>query len=472
MNLIEDNQKVLALLRKFMRGTEVNRAVVYGIATNFFRMMMGPVTMLLIAAHFSQELQGFYYTFGSVLAMQYFVELSLGNVIVQFASHEWSNLSLSVEGQIVGDPNAHSRLVNLGRLVFQWYLIGGVLSTIGLSLAGYIIFSEKSYPGISWMAPWFVLCLLNGIKFFLIPAWSLLEGCNQVNRVYAYRMNLAIFSALATWMAIAGGTGLWSLVLSTAVGILWSGIFLVRRYRRFFRSFFHHPVGPRIGWRDEIWPMQWRLALASIGGYFIAFFFTPVLFHYHGAAVAGQMGMTWALVSTLAAVATLWTATRVPVFGMLIAKKKYQELDRLFFRVTTFSILILCFGALAIWLFTELLNLFKYPLATRLLPPLPTALLLIGQVAMSSTNPLSHYLRAHRREPYLGLSLISGLLIGLMVWWLGSRFGALGAAVAYMAVSTFVTLPYAVIVWHRYRGAWHSDNLEPLSLSTVAVGES
>jgi hypothetical protein len=34
--------------------------------------------------------QGFYYTFGSVLALQVFVKLGLVTVIVQMASHEWN----------------------------------------------------------------------------------------------------------------------------------------------------------------------------------------------------------------------------------------------------------------------------------------------------------------------------------------------------------------------------------------------
>ena len=416
--------------------------------------------MLLIATRFTPVVQGFYYTFGSVLGLQYFVELSFGTVIIQFASHEWSKLGLDGQGWIAGESEALSRLVSLGQLVFRWYLVAGGIVAVGLGLGGYIFFSQPAYLGINWAAPWFVLCILSGINFWLVPAWSLLQGCNQVARVYNFRMIQGILSSLSIWAAILLGAGLWTAAITAAVGIAWSGVFLTWRYRHFFRPFFSHITGPRVSWSVEIWPMQWRIALSSLGGYFIAYFFTPVLFHYYGAVVAGQMGMTWTLVVSLAAISSLWAATQAPRFGMLIAKKKYADLDRLFFRVATVSIAVLFSGAIALWLLVYVLYALNHPLSARLLPPLPTGLFLLGQIAMHSTGPLAAYLRAHKREPFLGVSIASGVLIGLLTWLLGSRFAATGAAVAYMIVSAFVTLPYGIVVWCRCRAAWHSDAVE------------
>ena len=70
------------VLKRLMRRAEINSAVVYGIVANCWRVISGPVTILLIATRFSPELQGYYYTFGSILALQYFVELNLSSVII------------------------------------------------------------------------------------------------------------------------------------------------------------------------------------------------------------------------------------------------------------------------------------------------------------------------------------------------------------------------------------------------------
>ena len=74
------------------------------------------MTLLVIASYFSPELQGYYYTFNSVLTLQVFVTLGLSAVIVQFAAHEWSKLDLGKRGEIVGDSVALSRLMSLGQI--------------------------------------------------------------------------------------------------------------------------------------------------------------------------------------------------------------------------------------------------------------------------------------------------------------------------------------------------------------------
>ncbi len=55
----------------------IDRAVFYGILTRAWQFLAAPVTLLLIASRFSPEQQGFYYTMGSLLALQVFFELGL-----------------------------------------------------------------------------------------------------------------------------------------------------------------------------------------------------------------------------------------------------------------------------------------------------------------------------------------------------------------------------------------------------------
>ena len=95
---------------RFLRWAGVDRPIALSISARMWGLISGPVTMLLIAARFSKEVQGYYFTFSSLLALQVFLELGLGQVIVQFASHEWSHLGLDSTGRIAGSPAAMSRL--------------------------------------------------------------------------------------------------------------------------------------------------------------------------------------------------------------------------------------------------------------------------------------------------------------------------------------------------------------------------
>src|SRR3989338_2896675 len=91
----------------------VDRAVLLGILTRLWSIVAAPLTMLLIAYKFSPQLQGYYYTFFSMIAFQLFIELGLSNVIMQFASNEWAGLSFDKAGRIVGNKDALSRLQSL-----------------------------------------------------------------------------------------------------------------------------------------------------------------------------------------------------------------------------------------------------------------------------------------------------------------------------------------------------------------------
>jgi hypothetical protein len=448
---------LLVKFRKLCHWAEVDLAVIYGLLANSWGFLAGPVTLLLIVTHFSPVLQGYYYTFTSVLALRVFVELGLGTVIVQFASHEWSNLALNDKGRITGDQVALSRLQSLGRVAFFWYLVAGVIIALGLSIGGYYFFSLKHFPDINWQLPWITLCILSGMNMVMVPIWSLLEGCNQVAQIYGYRVIQGILGNLSIWAAILLGAGLWAPVASSCAGLLWAGLFLAWKYRAFLGCLCRKKVGACISWRDEIWPLQWRIGLSWLSGYFLSPFIVTILFYYHGPVVGGQMGITWNLIGVIGGMASLLTTTKIPKFGILIAKKQYEKLDQLFFRVASSSITLIILGSLALWAGDYLLYAYKQRFASRLLPPLPTALFLLGNIAMYSSSPFAAYLRAHKKEPFLSLSIVSGILIGLSTCLLGSRYAAVGAAMGYFAVSAFYTLPHGLLIWRRCRTAWHAE---------------
>jgi len=105
---------LIRLVRDFLNLTHTDRVVTLGVITKVWEMLAGPVTLVIIARCFTPAVQGYYYTFASILALQVFAELGLGQVIVQFASHEWAHLHLDAAGRIEGDEQAKARLLNLG----------------------------------------------------------------------------------------------------------------------------------------------------------------------------------------------------------------------------------------------------------------------------------------------------------------------------------------------------------------------
>jgi O-antigen/teichoic acid export membrane protein len=435
----------------------IDRAVFFAISGKIWTMGAGLLTTFLIASFFPPELQGYYYTFFSVQALQVFAELGLGTVITAYASHEWAKLSLNNQGGISGDADALSRLISLGRFSLRWYLAAGAIAATFLFVGGFVFFGSTGWDKLSvWGWPWMILCLATGIHLCLMPVWALLEGCNQVSNVYLFRLIQSIASSTAAWVAIYCGAGLWATSITVITALIAMVVTIGNRYRSFIEEImFGSPIGPRLNWRKDILPMQWRVSLSWLSGYFTFSLFTPVLFHYQGAVVAGQMGMTWAFIAALTSVASSWIAPKAPLFGILIAKQQYAKLDQMFWRLTWVVVLVTTIGALGVWTLVYVLNAGDHPLATRVLSPSVTSYLLLATIILVASLPMSTYIRAHKKEPLFVISIVNGVLTAIVVVTAGKFYSVEGVAIGYLAVMALVT-PFVGLIWWRCKTQWHA----------------
>ena len=450
-----DNFKTLII--KGLKKLEVDRSVSFGMMSLAWMLGAAPLTASLVARQFSPEVQGYYYTFRSLLAMQTFFSLGLGTVIIQFTSHEWTKLKMDDNRNIIGDAVALSRLRSLMKFSMKWFFVGSAMLILTLGGGGYVFFSGFSSGGIPWVGPWFFLSLLTGLIISLTPIWSVLEGTSQISRVYRFRFFSAIFMNIASWAGMLMGANLWVLCFANAVALLYAIVFLWRRYYLFCKSLiFQRHGNEKIHWFEEVWPMQWRVALMAAAGYFFCYFFTPVLFKYHGAVVAGQMGMTWTFVGILPSLSAAWVNPKGPLFGMMIARKEYDELDRIFWRLTKVVLVGVGLVAVLMWAFVFVLYKMKLPIMERLLSPLPTGIFLAAQFFLSISYPMATYMRAHKKEPLMFLFVCSSGFVCLSNLILGKYFSATGMAWGYFTVN-LLALPVISFLWYRNRRLWHAD---------------
>jgi hypothetical protein len=298
---------------------------------------------------------------------------------------------------------------------------------------------------------------------WLVPALFLLEGCNQVEQLYSYKLFQGICVAISSWIAIIMGAGLWVAIINSATVLICLVIFIVWKYKNFFMPMLSYNTVAVINWRNSLWPMQWRIALSWISGYFLSSFFTPLLFHYHGSVVAGQFGMTWALFGAISSIANMWIAPKIPQFGIFIARKDYAALDKLFFRASKLSVGIFALGAFTFWIVIYCIYKIDFPLvsqiAVRLISPLPAGIFLVGWLFVYFTGPFSYYLRAHNKEPMLEVGVLSAIAVASTSWFLVEDFSILGLSIAYSVVAIFFSFPYSLIVWHRFREKWHREEI-------------
>lgn len=435
----------------------IDRAIAFTILARGWASLAGLVTVALIARRLSPAEQGYYYTFGSLIALQIVFELGFSFVILQMASHERAHLTFSPDGLISGDPVAHARLASVLQKTLRWYTSAAILLAMFLVTAGSYFFSAHQHSGdrVSWQFPWYAAALAATLTFQLDPILSFMEGCGFVPQVARLRFAQAATGSTLAWLALAMHHGLFAPAMIIAGNAGVASIWLFCR-RDLLIPLWRLDAGEhRIHWMSEVWPFQWRIAVSWLCGYFIFQLYNPVLFAFRGAVVAGQMGMSLSLASALSSVAISWINTKAAPFGALIAKKEFAQLDHLFFKALRQSLSVCTAGALVAWSGVLYLSWARPALAHRVLDPISLGILLATNVLNIIVSAEALYLRAHKQEKFLLNSVLGALLVAPSTYFLGRSYGAFGVVTGSLAIGLFVGLPLGTYTFLKYRRIWH-----------------
>src|SRR5215469_105940 len=169
----------------------LDRAIGFTILARFWSSAAGLVTVALIAHFLSPAEQGFYYTFGSLVALQIVFELGFSYVIMQMASHERAHLTISADYQVAGDAVAYARLASVIQKSVRWYSVAAILMAIALVPAGLWFFGthlQRGGENVGWRLPWCLAALAATLNFQIDPFLSFSEGCGYVADVARLRL--------------------------------------------------------------------------------------------------------------------------------------------------------------------------------------------------------------------------------------------------------------------------------------------
>jgi hypothetical protein len=453
------NASGIARIRHWLRHVlGLDRAVGFTVLARFWASAAGLVTVALIVRFLSLAEQGYYYTFGSLVAVQMVFELGFSSVILQLASHERARLSISDDYRITGDPIAHARLASVIQKSVRWYSAAAVLLAATLVPVGFYFFSTHQHagPAVFWRFPWCFAALMAVLNFQIDPLLSFLEGCGYVAEVARVRFMQSLTGSVLAWIALATHHGLFSpsmmLFGMASASLVW--LFGKRKLLRELLS--HHTGTYRIRWSEEVWPFQWRIAVSWFCGYFIFSLFNPVLFAFRGPVEAGRMGMSLSLTNAILNIAVSWVSTKSAPFGTLIARKEYRQLDQTFFRALLQSSVVSVAGALMAWLGCIYFNVQHIRFAQRLLDPSSIGMLMLYMIANVVIFAEAYYLRAHKREVLLVNSLAGAVTITACTLIFGRYYGAKGIVVS-CCLGNLIGVVWSTYKFQKYRRLWHGS---------------
>lgn len=445
----------------------MDKAIAYTSGARVVQGVVGVGTVFFLSTFLTGVEQGFYFTFGSILALQIFFELGLTGIMQQYVAHEASHLTLDENLEYQGESKYRSRLASLVRFCLKWYSVLAGVVLVFLIVIGNIYFSEygdSQSVDVEWRVPWVIICIGTSICIFQSPQTAILRGLGFVKDISEIEFYRQIINPLCIWIGLILGLKLYVMGIGYVLSaVVWQVFVIHKGLFRILTNLSKTEVSNKVGYFSEIFPYQWRIALSWISGYFIFQLFNPVLFATEGAIVAGQMGMTLHALNSIQSLSLSWVNTKIPVMSKLIALKEYVKLDSLFNQtlkqmVSVCSVLLIVFIFL-LWGLDALQVEFNGTiLANRFLGYVPTLLLMLPIFLQQFTGSWATYLRCHKKEPFLVNSVVGGLLCMASTLVLGRVFGLYGITVGYCCIQIFLCL-WAYRIYVSKKTEWHKTQL-------------
>lgn len=447
---------MMAFVLRGSRLRQIIGADFHTVATLMSRgwsVIAGGLTVALVPSLMSSLDQGYYYTFASLLGLQILFELGLGQVIMQLVGHDVAHLQYVENERLQGEDARLDRLASLMRLLRRWYVVAAVLFVLLGGIGGALFVAHRGQlPVHEWVGIWTLLVVCTGINLTYIPSLSFFEGCGRIGQVARLRLMQSVVGYCALWISLACHAGLWAACMVPLTGAIFSGLWL-RKYNGVLHWLLQRPLRSdqnAMHWRRDVLPFQWRIALSALSGYFIFYAFTPMIFAQRGAAEAGRFGIAMAVFNALAAVGTSWVHAKTPSMAMHISRGERGPLNSLFDGAFRRSLVFTTVVAFTIVAIVQGLLMLGVPQAQRIADPAVLACLAVVTSANSIIFSVAAYMRAHREEPMLGLSLF-GAAATLLIAWFGARHSVLVMSALYALLTAGILLPWSAALFFRYR---------------------
>ncbi len=440
----------------------IDKAIFYTLVGRGLQISTALFTIFFVAKYLSPDEQGYYFTFGSIVAIQVFFELGLTQIITQFVAHEASHLSWNERHELIGEEKYKSRLSSLLHFCAKWYSVMAIAVLLLLIVVGYFFFTnyEVQQKSIEWQLPWILLAVGTAFNLLLSPIIAFIEGLGKVKEVAQIRLVQQFMHPIVVWGGLAIGSKLFVSGADAILRVLVVGFIIVKSpFYQVLLNIWKSQKEEKVVYMKEIFPYQWRIALSWISGYFIFQLFNPVLFATEGAKIAGQMGMTISALNGLQALTQSWINTKVPRLSGLIAKKNFVELDSLFGKTMKQMLLVGTSLLLAFIAVIAAIQHFHWQplnmdIGERFLPILPLSLMAWSIFTMFPINCWATYLRCHKKEPLLLNSVVVAILCCLSTLILGDLYGLIGMTIGFASIR-FISLIWIYTIYKRKKKEWH-----------------
>ena len=299
---------------------------------------------------------------------------------------------------------------------------------------------------------------LAALNLNLSARLAFIEAIGKVGNVARLRVVQSILGFLIMWYFMYAGAGLWIVIVVPLISVCASYLWL-RKYDNVF-NYNHQPLEAetsKTNWSKDIFPLQWRIALSWISGYFIFNLFVPVAFRYFGPVEAGKLGIGITILNAVNTLSLSWAIAKQPVLTSYVARgerQKLRSLSRLIMKQVVITNLAL---STAVITGVFVASRFGYELVQRIASVDVLIWIAIGGVINNFIAAGAIYMRAHREEPMV-MASVGGSVLTLAVIWMSNGANIGRMMMLNMTIICLVGLPWFLFILYRFNQRYESAN--------------
>lgn len=422
--------------------------------SNLWRLLSGPLLLLLIPVMLSESEQGYWFTFMALSAFVMLADMGFSNIVLQFAAHERAHLIINNDGAFSGKLSSLEKLSAL--YGFSQRLLNRVALIIGpvIFATGVLVFDNLSFSVVSGWG----LYLLGSIIYLrnnLLLAFF--EGCDKVAETHAIRRNISVVSVAVSVLLLISNAGLNSLVASQLIAALYGYWAVKRRYTPLvyqLKSLVHKDS---YNWLPILRPLMVKYAVSWTSGYVTMSLFVPVSMALHGAEFSGKIGLTWAIFSNIFSLSVMWVTAVLPKINMSISRYEFDEVDilirnRLMLCLSTYVFGVIVFAA--VYQYFDIIAQLK----DRFLAAHNMFLVGVIWFFQIIINTLALHARSFKKEPYYKPSVFLAVYVLVTTLYIASNYGE--AYIFLGLISSFIW--WLPVFYYVTRKSINSSKLEML----------
>lgn len=420
-----------------------------------WRLISGPLSLLLIPLYLTDTQQGYWYLFGSIAALSAFADLGFTNIILQFSAHEFAFLKIENNLEIVGEENNIKKLGSFFRFVIKWISVMCLITYPIIFFVGVFFFMRDGVLLI-YLIPWIIYSIGSLLNFFNNSILSFIEGMNQVSKIQKSRLIVSIISTFC----IVGGLLLRFNIYASAIAMILSSSFMFftifHTFGKIVKKIWNSSKDYFYPWKNEILPLFKRYVLSFASGYFIFQIYTPLMHLFHGPVYSGKVGLSMSLVNAIVNFSNIWIYTVTPQINILIEQRNWKELDKIFYKRLILTFFTYIGLTLSFFCFIAIFgnNPFISKVVSRFLPIKGLLILLLCYFLQLFVSAWAVYLRGHKEEPYWWTSIVSAIWV-LIITLLVGKFLPPDYFFIGLLTNYIWGLPLCYYIFCKKKNYWH-----------------